>query len=37
VNIRGMDNAQARAAVLEAVGSLLARKNEIGVADAFGG
>jgi hypothetical protein len=32
-----MDNAQAHAAVLEAIGCLLARKNEMGVADAFGG
>jgi hypothetical protein len=37
VNIRGMDNAQAHSAVLEAIGCLLARKNEMGVADAFGG
>ena len=37
VNIRGMDNDQAHAAVLEAIGCLLVRKNEMGVADAFGG
>lgn len=37
VNIRGMDNAQARAAVLEAVGELIARKDESPVVDAFGG
>jgi heterodisulfide reductase subunit A-like polyferredoxin len=37
VNIRGMDNAQARGAILEAIGDLLARKNEMGVVDAFGG
>ena len=36
VNIRGMDNIQARSAVLEAVGELIARKNDSPV-DAFGG
>ena len=37
VNIRGMDNSQAHTAILEEIGRLLARKNELGVADAFGG
>ena len=37
VNIRGMNNDQARAAVLETIGRLLARKNEAISADAFGG
>lgn len=38
VNIRCMNNDQARAAILEAVGHLLARKGEgTVVADAFGG
>lgn len=37
VNIRGMDNDQARTAVLEAVGSLVASKNANAPVDAFGG
>jgi hypothetical protein len=37
VNIRGLNNVQARTAVLEAVGELLAKKGESPVVDAFGG
>ena len=37
VNVRGLDNAQARTAILEAVGELMARKNDSPVVDAFGG
>ena len=38
VNIRGLDNAGARKAILEAVGDLLAHKNQAAmVVDGFGG
>ena len=37
VSIRGMDNAQARAAILEAVGELLARRGETVLADNYSG
>lgn len=37
VNIRGLNSAEARSAILETIGSLLARRGELITADAFGG